>query len=82
MIIRWFISKTVREAAAARKHVFHILCAQRDLLTPQAVENVSRALSGVQQALRSGANDEALKKEMADLKAALQGLAPAKNGNP
>ena len=33
MILRWFISKTVREAAAARKHVFHILCAQRDLLT-------------------------------------------------
>ena len=64
MILRWFISKTVREAAAMRKHVFHILCAQRDLLTPQAVENMTRALAAVQDAVRSGAKDEALKKEM------------------
>jgi signal peptidase I len=64
MILRWFISKTVREAAATRKHVFHILCAQRDLLTPQAVENMTRALAAVQDAVRSGAKDEALKKKM------------------
>jgi len=70
MILRWFISRTVREAAAARKHVFHILCAQRDLLTPQAVENMTRALAAVQDAVRSGAKDEALKKEMERLEQA------------
>jgi signal peptidase I len=70
MIPRWFISRTVREAAAARKHVFHILCAQRDLLTPQAVENMTRALAAVQDAVRSGAKDEALKKEMERLEQA------------
>ena len=64
MILRWFISRTVREAAAARKHVFHIFCAQRDLLTPPAVENMARALASVQDAVRSGAKDEVLKKEM------------------
>ena len=70
MILRWFISKTVRDVAAARKHVFQILCAQRDRLTPQAVENMNRALADVQQALRSGAKDEALKKEMERLEQA------------
>jgi signal peptidase I len=80
MILRWFISKTVREAAAARKHVFHILCAQRDLLTPQAVEDMTRALATVQDAVRSGAKDEALKKEMERLEqAANQWLKPYPN---
>ncbi len=40
MNLRWFISKTVREAGAMRKHVHRLVCAQRDLLSPQAISGV------------------------------------------
>jgi signal peptidase I len=40
MILRWFISKAVREAGAMRKHVHRLICAQRDLLSPQAIAGV------------------------------------------
>ena len=38
MILRWFFSKTLREACALRKHVQRLLNAQRDLLTPAAIQ--------------------------------------------
>jgi hypothetical protein len=44
---RWFISSTVRHATSMRKHVRNILNAQRDLLSPQAIEKVSARLGGV-----------------------------------
>jgi signal peptidase I len=40
MNLRWFISKAVREACAMRKHVHRLVCAQRDLLSPQAISGV------------------------------------------
>jgi signal peptidase I len=70
MILRWFISQEVRNAAAMRKHVRRILSAQRDILTPSAIENVKRALADLSNALRSGAKGEALKKEMGKLEEA------------
>jgi len=70
MILRWFISSEVRSAVAMRKHVHRILCAQRDLLTPPAIENVQRALADLNGALRAGAKGEALKKEMVKLEEA------------
>jgi signal peptidase I len=69
-ILRWFISQEVRNAAALRKHVRRILSAQRDILTPSAIENVKRALADLTSALNSGAKGEALKKEMAKLEEA------------
>src|SRR5271154_3337035 len=64
MILRWFISQQVRNAAALRKHVHRMLCAQRDILTPPAIENVNRALADLTVALNAGAKGAALKKEM------------------
>jgi signal peptidase I len=64
MILRWFLSQEVRNAAAMRKHVRRILAAQRDILAPQAIENVQRALADLTGALNVGAKGEALKKEM------------------
>src|SRR5271154_2549395 len=64
MILRWFISQEVRNAAALRKHVSRVLSAQRDILTPPAIENVSRALADLTDVLDSGAKGEALKKAM------------------
>src|SRR5271154_4512963 len=70
MILRWFISQEVRNAAALRKHVSRVLSAQRDILTPPAIENVSRALADLTGALNSGAKGEALKKEMSKVEEA------------
>jgi signal peptidase I len=67
MILRWFLSKTVRHAAAMKKHVHRILCAQRDILSPQAIEGVSKTIREMDEALRSGANKEALQKQMENL---------------
>ncbi|HEX3855900.1 MAG TPA: signal peptidase I [Verrucomicrobiae bacterium] len=63
-ILRWFISQEARNAAAMRKHIRRILSAQRDVLTPQAIENVNRALADLTGALDSGAKGDAVKKEM------------------
>jgi signal peptidase I len=40
MNLHWFISKAVREAGAMRKHVHRLVCAQSDLLSPQAITGV------------------------------------------
>jgi signal peptidase I len=70
MILRWFLSSEVRNAAAMRKHVRRILAAQRDILAPPAVENVQRALAELTSALDTGAKGEALKKEVGKLEEA------------
>jgi signal peptidase I len=51
MILRWFISSTVREAVAMRKHVRRLLSAQRDLLPPAAIGAVLSAISALNDAL-------------------------------
>jgi signal peptidase I len=80
MFLRWFISPTVRQACAMRSHVHRLLSAQRDRLPPQAVGKMTGALAAVQDAVRSGAKDEALKKEMERLEqAASQWLKPHPN---
>jgi signal peptidase I len=77
MFLRWFISPTVRQACAMRSHVHRLLSAQRDLLPSQAVGKMTGALAAVQDAVRSGAKDEALKKELERLEqAANQWLKP------
>jgi signal peptidase I len=67
MTLRWFISKTARQAAAMRKHVNRILCAQRDILAPQAIQNVSASLEGMSKAIREGATKDELLKQMEKL---------------
>jgi len=56
MTIRWFFSKAVREASAMRKHVYRLLSAQRDLLSPMAVGAVTAAMNALQQAIHEGEN--------------------------
>jgi signal peptidase I len=50
-MIRWLFSKTIREAVAMRKHVHRWYCAQRDLLSPQAIGAVTLALNELQTAI-------------------------------
>jgi signal peptidase I len=67
--LRWLLSKTVRHAAAMRKHVHRILCAQRDILSPQAVQAVTDGLEELRTALRAGAPKPALLEQLANLEA-------------
>ncbi|MSU57584.1 MAG: signal peptidase I [Pedosphaera sp.] len=67
MTLRWFISKTVRHATAMRKHVRNILNAQRDILSPQAVQAVGAALDEFGTAIKSDTEKSALLKQMEKL---------------
>jgi signal peptidase I len=67
MILRWLLSTTVRNAVAMRKQVHRLLCAQRDLMTPAAVQLVSGALLELQKALDARVDAARLKKDMATM---------------
>jgi signal peptidase I len=63
-MMRWLFSKTIREAGAMRKHVQRLLNAQRDLLSPAAMQLVSGALLDLQGALNDQVDKKQLRKEM------------------
>jgi len=70
MNLRWFISKSVRHAAAMRKHVRHLLSAQRDILSLEAFRKVEEALSRLGEAINTGADKPRLNSEMTELETA------------
>jgi len=70
MKLRWFLSGTVRQATDMVKHVQKLLNAQRDVLSPQAVEAVNAALRETRAAIAANAGDTALDKQMAKLEEA------------
>ena len=51
---RWLMSKAVREACTVKKHYCRLLAAQRDLLTPQAIDGVQTKVDELNVALREG----------------------------
>ncbi|MDB6109940.1 MAG: Signal peptidase [Pedosphaera sp.] len=53
-----------------QKHVHKMLEAQRDILSPQAVNTVKSALNEIQKAIKGNVGDEALKVQMTNLEAA------------
>jgi signal peptidase I len=69
MKLRWFFSGKVRHATDMCKHVQKLLNAQRDILSPQAVEAVTGGVAETQAVIDGGANDEALDKQMSKLEA-------------
>ncbi|HEX9046038.1 MAG TPA: signal peptidase I [Verrucomicrobiae bacterium] len=54
MILRWFLSKTVREATTWHKHYRRLLAAQRDLMSPQAIAAVQVKLDELTAAMKEG----------------------------
>jgi signal peptidase I len=54
MNLRWFISKTVREVGAVRKHYTRLLAAQRDVLSPDARAAVTTKLTDLDAAIAGG----------------------------
>jgi len=80
MILQWFLSKTVRQATAMRKHVQKLLNHQRDILSPQAIEAVQSAIANTQRAVAERVDKPALEKQMENLeKAANKWLKPYPN---
>src|ERR1039457_6664845 len=80
MILQWFLSKTVRQATATRKHVQKILNHQRDILAPQAIEAFQAAMATCQRAVAEDADKPALEKQMENLeKVANKWLKPYPN---
>src|ERR1035441_4304543 len=63
MILRWLFSKTLREACALRKHVQRLLNAQRDLMTPVALQLVQGALLQLQSAINDRVKKQELRKQ-------------------
>lgn len=67
MTLNWFLSKTVREATAMRKHVKKLLQHQRDVLPPKAVAEVETAMKEIENAVAANADKATLGKKMEDL---------------
>lgn len=69
MNYRWFISRTVRDANRMWKQVRNILSAQRDLLSEQAIEQVTTALAESRAVFKSGRPRAELVEQMKRLEA-------------
>lgn len=79
---RWFISKTVRHATHMWKHVRNILNAQRDILTPQAIDNMTAALAELRTATHANLPKAELESQMKKLEdAANKWLKPYPNAS-
>jgi signal peptidase I len=66
-MIRWFLSRTVRDATAMGKHVRKLLHHQRDILSPEAVEGIHKALASLNAVLAGKVSKAELQKEMQNL---------------
>jgi signal peptidase I len=66
LLVRWFLSSTVRHALQMRKHVDKLLSAQRDLLSAEAIEAMRRSLTALRATCVSG-DTTAIKAGMDDV---------------
>jgi signal peptidase I len=78
--IHWFLSKTVRQATAMRKHVQKLLHHQRDILSPQFVQQIEGALYEIDVVIRQKPDVAAIERQMERLeKIATERLKPYPN---
>lgn len=64
LLLRWLSSRTVRHAVDMHRHVRKLLRAQIDLLSAEAISNVSKATAELKAAIDSGENAEVLGQKM------------------
>ncbi len=67
MNLNWFLSRRVRHATHMRKHVAKILDAQRDLLSPQAIEAVTAAMRDMRSACEGAVDKKRIEDQMSNL---------------
>ncbi len=70
LLLRWFTSKTVRHAVDMHKHVRKLLRAQVDLLTPEAIGNISKANDALKQSIDAAEKPDVLQQRMKELEEA------------
>jgi len=70
MNLNWFLSRKVRHADQMAKHVRKMLNSQRDILSPEAVARVDKAIVELGAATRGKSNNGVLDQKMTDLEAA------------
>lgn len=69
-MLRWFLSRTVRQASELRNHVRKILNAQHDLLASQEIASVSDAIQELQAAISTSAAKAIIRERMMQLETA------------
>src|SRR5438105_15340509 len=77
MILRWFLSKKVRQAVDMCRQVRRIIHAQRDLLRPEEIQEISKAARELRDAIAAGEKLDGIEKWMKNLeKVANENLKP------
>ncbi len=65
--LRWLLSRSVRQATEFYRQANRLLSAQRDLLSPKGVQELTAAIGDLRSATRSGAPFDKLKQSMSRL---------------
>jgi signal peptidase I len=81
MIFRWFTSKTIRQALVVHKHYRHLFAAQRDLLSPPAIDAVQGKLDELRAAAKGGSKESVNTKAEELQAAAAKWLKPYPHAN-
>src|SRR5438874_10381396 len=77
LIFRWFLSKTVRQAVDMGRQVRKFVRAQRDLLEPEKIQEISKASRELKGTISAGQNLDAVRASMKNLeKVANENLLP------
>ena len=78
----WFLHRSVRHARQMSSHARKLVAAQRDILTPQAVENVERSIQTLEESTQGRVDGNVVMQRMADLeKIAVKWLKPYPNAS-
>src|SRR5213075_1648145 len=76
-ILRWFLSRKVRQAVDMCRQVRKLISAQRDLLSPEEIQEISKAAREVSKAIGAGDRLSNVEKQMKNLeKVANENLRP------
>src|SRR6266567_9057331 len=66
-ILRWFLSRKVRQAGDMRRQVRKLVGAQRDLLSPEQIQEISKAARELSNAIAAGDRLEGIEKQIKNL---------------
>src|SRR6266516_7991258 len=67
LILRWFLSKKVRQASDMCRQVRKLTGAQRDLVSPEEIQEISKAARELSKAIAAGEGREGIEKQMKNL---------------
>src|SRR5437867_4830485 len=67
LILRWFLSKKVRQSVDMCRQVRKLISAQRDLLSPEEIQEISKAARELSNAVAAGDRLEGIETRMKNL---------------